>query len=117
MHGLRAQVQHLEDEARLGAQALKDAKFEVQQIMELKQRKEDEAHDLACQSEDHAAATLTKRAEEERVRQLIAQMREELGKGRREAGLIKEQTDNMKEKTLKTHSYLRNLLREEGNIN
>ena len=47
----------------------------------------------------------------------MGQVREELAKGKREAGIIREQNDNLKEKTLKTHSYLRNLLREEGNLN
>ena len=48
---------------------------------------------------------------------MIGQVREELNKGRREGSLAREQTDNLKEKTLKTHSYLRSLLREEGNLN
>ena len=68
-------------------------------------------------SDDLASSIEAKRAEEERLRQLIGQAREECNKGRKEASLIREQTDNLKEKTLKTHSYLRNLLREEGNLN
>lgn len=114
---LRGQVQLLEDEARIRAQALKDAKYEVQRITDLSQRKEEETLELQSMNDDLATASEAKRGEEERFRQLVGQVREELNKGKREGSLAREQTDSFKEKTLKTHSYLRNLLREEGNLN
>lgn len=55
--------------------------------------------------------------EEERTRLQIAQIKEEVEKGRRENGLIKTQADTVNEKCYKTQGYIRSLMREETNLN
>jgi hypothetical protein len=43
-------------------------------------------------------------------------VREEVDKGRREMALLREHADDLAEKSHKTQSYLRSLMREESNL-
>jgi predicted nuclease with TOPRIM domain len=55
--------------------------------------------------------------EEERTRLQIAQIREEVEKGKKENAMVRNQSESINEKCYKTQSYIRSLLREESNLN
>jgi predicted nuclease with TOPRIM domain len=55
--------------------------------------------------------------EEERTRLQLGQLREEVEKGRRETAAVRSQADSVSEKSYKTQSYIRSLMREETNLN
>ncbi len=55
--------------------------------------------------------------EEERTRLQIAQIREEVEKGKKENAMVRTQSESINEKCYKTQSYIRSLLREESNLN
>ena len=102
VHGLRTQAQHLEDEVRLCAQALKDARFELQQESEMRARKEKEVSALKSEGDELANNSEVLRMEEERLRLQSGQVREELAKGKREGELIRGQAETLKDKIMKT---------------
>jgi predicted nuclease with TOPRIM domain len=55
--------------------------------------------------------------EEERTRLQLGQLREEVEKGRRETAAVRSQADSVSQKSYKTQSYIRSLMREETNLN
>ncbi len=55
--------------------------------------------------------------EEERTRLQIAQVKEEVVKGKREITMIRGQTQSISQKCHKTQNYLRSLLREQTSLN
>lgn len=80
--------------------------------MEEQNKKEDETTEVKIRLQEQRSLGEVRKMEEERTRLQIAQVREEVEKGRREAALIRNQTDSINEKSHKTQTYIRNLKRE-----
>jgi hypothetical protein len=112
VHELRLQSDHLEKDLRLKGQSLKEAKYNTQQLLDLDNRKEEECTEIKVKVQEQRNLAEVRKIEEERSRLQIAQMKEEVEKGRRENSLIRSQTDALNEKSYKTQSYIRGLLIE-----
>ena len=80
--------------------------------MEEQNKKEDETTEVKNRLQEQRSLGEVRKMEEERTRLQIAQVREEVEKGRREVALIRNQTDSTNEKSHKTQTYIRNLKRE-----
>lgn len=111
------QANHVESELKIKAQALREANFHSQQLMECENRKEDEVADIQIKLQEQKNLSDVKRMEEERIKLQILQLREEVERQKKENSNIKKVTESNSEKCHKTQSYIRNLLREEGNLN
>lgn len=80
---MRLQAEHLEEEMRLRAQALKEAKFGAQQLIAFENRKEDEATEARIKFQEQKSLGEVRKMEEERTRLQLGQLREEVDKGRK----------------------------------
>ena len=114
---LRIQCQHLAEEAAIRNRVLKEVKFNIQQLKEQGTRKEEELSEMAIKYQEEQSQVEVKKLEEERTRLLIGQVREEVERGRRNNGLIREENEGLREKTYKSQAYLRSLGREANCLN
>lgn len=78
MSELRLQAEHLEEELKLRGQALKEAKFASQQLVDFENRKEDEATEARIRLQEQKTLSEARKAEEDRIRLQCAQLREEV---------------------------------------
>ncbi len=86
-------------------------------MIEFSNKKEDEAAEIKIKFQEQKNYGDVLRLEEERTRVQIGQLREEVEKTRKENGAVRCQNDMLNEKSFKTQSYIRSLLREEANLN
>lgn len=113
---LRAQAEQLGEELRVRTAALREAKFGWQQLSELAGRREEEVGEARVRLQEQRGLEEVRAMEQERTRLQAGQVREEVEKGRRENALLRQHADDLRERTHKTQSYLRSLMREESNL-
>lgn len=113
---LRIQAEGLGEDLRLKMNSLKEAKFNSQQLVDYHNQKEEEGNEIKFKLQEQRNLADVRAMEQERTRLQTAQVREEVEKSRRENQLIRSQIDTISEKSHKTQSYIRSLLREETNL-
>jgi chromosome segregation ATPase len=80
------------------------------------ERREEEAGEARLRGQEQANLEEMRGMEGERTRLQAGQVREEVERGRKENGLLRDHLSDLSERTLKTQSYLRSLMREESNL-
>ncbi len=85
-------LDNISQELCLKANALKQAKFTTQQLMDFQNKKEEEGNEILYKIQQQKNIKDMRLIEEERTRLQIAQVKEDVTKGKREMSMIRSQT-------------------------
>lgn len=90
---------------------LKETRSRTQELIDYSNRKEDDATEAKIRFQEQKSCGEVLKAEEDRLRFGIIQLREEVDKNRKDNLAIRNQTESINEKCFKTQSYIRGLAR------